>query len=111
MGAESLDAQLEPLAQLLLLIIFLIVVAVASAYILVKAAARRNERRHHKLSSSRRTKHTGINLLRSEDSDAAPQPARERSGRTSGRRRTNPGIDILKRPEEPRGGGDTDPPA
>ncbi len=50
MGGENLDAQLEPLAQLLILVIVLITVAALSFLIINKVAQRRRERAHLKLS-------------------------------------------------------------
>jgi|GEM_PF-4520591 len=113
MGADRLDAQLEPLAQFLLLLILLVVVAAVSTYIIIKAAARRNERRHRKLSASKRLKETGINLLPRTDEDSpAPQHSRRSSGRRSSRSSNSHGIDILKRPAGPSAteGFDGEPP-
>jgi hypothetical protein len=107
MGADRLDAQLEPLAQFLLLIILLVVVAAVSTYIIIKASARRNERRHRKLSASKRLKETGINLLpRSDEDPPAPQHSRRRR---SSRSSSNLSIDILKRPEKPSVADDPNP--
>jgi hypothetical protein len=107
MGADRLDAQLEPLAQFLLLLILLVVVAAVSTYIIIKASARRDERRHRRLSASKRLKETGINLLpRSGEDEPAPQHSRRRR---SGRSSSNLSIDILKRAEEPSAVDDPNP--
>ena len=82
MGGDRLDAQLEPLAQFLLILITLLVVASITAYILSKLVQRRKQSAHNKLSNSRRTKESGINLLK-EGSDLGREPERQSSGRRS----------------------------
>jgi hypothetical protein len=97
MGADRLDAQLEPLAQFILILIVLLVVAAATTYILTKAVHRRRDRLHGKLSGSRRTKHSKIDLLTKSDTPAASS-ARKRRSRSEG---STARVDILKRSAEP----------
>lgn len=108
MGGENLDAQLEPIAQILILIIVLIAVATLSFLIINKVALRRREQSHNKLSASRRTKHTQVDLLGG-SAASTEEPARHRS--VHQRRRRNSSnhamIDILAQPKKPREG---DPP-
>jgi hypothetical protein len=100
MGADRLDAQLEPLAQLLLLLILLLVVAAVFTYVLIRAAARRREAKHRKLSASRRMKDTGINLIPGADAGGeAPHQDRGRSRKSRRSSRERSGIDILRRPD------------
>jgi hypothetical protein len=103
MGGDRLDQQLGPIAEFLLIIIALLFVAAVTAYFLTKAVQRRKERAHGKLSGSKRTKHSKIDLF------AKPEET-NRSSRGSGRSRSSSsgrgGIDIIKRPAEPRGADD-----
>lgn len=107
MGGENLDAQLEPIAQVLILIIVLIAVATLSFLIINKVARRRREQSHNKLSASRRTKHTQVDLLGG--SGAQEEPARHRSVHQRRRRNSSQHgmIDILARP---KGSPEGDPP-
>ena len=102
MGGENLDAQLEPIAQVLILVIVLIAVATLSFLIINKIARRRREQSHNKLSASRRTKHTQVDLLGGSGA-AKDEPARHRS--VHQRRRRNSShhgmIDILAQPKKP----------
>ena len=108
MGGENLDAQLEPIAQVLILIILLIAVATLSFLIINKVARRRLEQSHNKLSASRRTKHTQVDLLGG-SSAGEDEPTRHRSVHQRRRRNSSQHamIDILARPKEPPEG---DPP-
>ena len=101
MGGENLDAQLEPIAQVLILIIVLIAVATLSFLIINKVARRRRENSHNKLSASRRTKHTQVDLLGGSGADKE-EPARHRSVHQRRRRNSSQHtmIDILARPKE-----------
>jgi hypothetical protein len=102
LGAERLDAQLEPLAEVLLLLMLLIAVATITSLILSKLAARRRERRHNQLSASKRLEHTGIDLFgrdRPDGAEAAPRP-RTHKARSSGG--DNLKIDLSRKPDETR---------
>ena len=101
MGGENLDAQLEPIAQVLILIIVLIAVATLSFVIINKVARRRREQSHNKLSASRRTKHTQVDLLGGAGS-RNEEPAQHRSVHQRRRRNSSQHamIDILARPKE-----------
>ena len=102
-GADRLDAQIEPIAQFLLLIILLTVVAAIVFFITNQVAKRRRERLHGRLSASRRTKHSKIDLFSGADEMNRASAARPRRRRSSGS--THLSIDILKKPEAPDGGG------
>lgn len=108
MGAENLDALLEPIAQVLILIIVLIAVATLSFLIINKVARRRREQSHNKLSASRRTKHTQVDLLggsgANKEEPARHRPLHQRRRRSSSQ---NEMIDILARP---KGSPDGHPP-
>ena len=84
MGGESLDAQLEPIAQFLLVVIVMMVVAAVSSYAIMKITQRRKEKAHNKLSSSRRGKDTGINLFGEEPGAGdASESRRSEAGRSA----------------------------
>ena len=89
MGGDSLDAQLEPIAQFLLVVIALIIVASLTSYILFKVVQRRKDKAHNKLSASRRDKDSGINLFE------APQRTRRRSSGSKSRSSLNL-VQILR---------------
>jgi len=101
MGGENLDAQLEPIAQILILIIVLFAVATLSFLIINKVARRRREQSHNKLSASRRTKHTQVDLLSGSSADTG-EPARRRSVHRRRRRNSSQHamVDILARPKQ-----------
>ncbi len=101
MGGDDLDAQLEPLAQLLIFLMVLIAVAAIAFLIINKVAQRRRERAHLKLSGSRRTKHTQVDLFggASAAKDAPQTHTRRRRSSSS-----TPGIDILAKPKAPEKG-------
>ncbi len=99
MGGDSLDAQLQPIAQFLLITILLMAIAAITAYVLSKYVQRKRERAHGKLSASRRGKHTKIDLFAK---DEAAGNSRHRSGkRRRGGHSEGLKIDIMKRPEAP----------
>ena len=108
MGGDNLDAQLEPIAQVLILIIVLIAVATLSFLIINKVALRRREQSHNKLSTSRRTKHTQVDLLGGSGGNE-DEPERHRSVHQRRRRNSSQHamIDILARP---KGSPEGDPP-
>ena len=113
MGGDSLDAQLEPLAQALILILVLIGIASIAFFIINKVAIRRKEKAHNKLSTSRRSKHTWVDL----SGNAADRRPEEKPERFRRRRRRSGSnhvmLDILARPTEAKGGSpapNEDPP-
>lgn len=114
MGAEGLDAQLQPLAQALILIIVLIAIASAAFFIMNKIAVRRKEKAHNKLSTSRRSKHAWVDLSGS----SGASETNERVGRSRQRKRRSSSshvmLDILARPKNVKEGSpapDEEPPA
>jgi flagellar biosynthesis/type III secretory pathway M-ring protein FliF/YscJ len=108
MGGDNLDAQLEPIAQVLILIILLIAVATISFLIINKVARRRREQSHNKLSASKRTKHTQVDLLGGSGArQAEPSPHRSVHQRRRRNSSQHAMIDILARP---KGSPEGDPP-
>jgi ABC-type microcin C transport system permease subunit YejB len=105
MGGESLDAGLEPIAQVLILIIVLIGVASIAFFIINKVAIRRKERAHNKLSTSRRSKHGWVDLSAGREDSQAGESTHRSSHRRSRRSSSNHVmLDILAKPKEPKDG-------
>ena len=105
MGGESLDAGLEPIAQVLILLIVLIAFASIAFFITNKIAVRRKERAHDKLSTSRRSKHTWVDLSAGRDKRQAEASTQRSSCRK--RRRSSSDhamLDILAKPKDLKGG-------
>jgi hypothetical protein len=103
LGAERLDAVLEPLAEILLLLMLLIAVATLTSIILSKLAARRRERRHNQMSASKRLEQTGIDLFgrdrpESDEEPSKPPPTRKATPRSGDNLR----IDLSQKSGETR---------
>ena len=98
MGGESLDARLEPIAEILILLLVLLAVASLAFFFINKAAARRREKAHRKLSTSRRSKDSWVDLSGERGGQQMDRrPARRRSRQGS----SNDLIDILAKLDEP----------
>ena len=113
MGAEGLDAQLQPLAQALILILLLIGISAVAFFIINKIAIRRKEKAHNKLSTSRRSRNAWVDLS---GSSGASETV-EKNGRSRHRRRrsssTHVMLDILAGPKDVKDGSpppDEEPP-
>jgi hypothetical protein len=97
LGAERLDAVLEPIAEVLLLLMLLIAVATLTSIILSKLAARRRERLHNQLSASKRLEQTGIDLFGRDRAESDEEPSKPTTRRATSRSTDNLRIDLSQK--------------